>query len=313
MAKGGTQHHHDPNKGKGPQGPPAFPPLEFGRYQVQREVGRGRFSVVYRAIDPRDHAAIALKVLYPALAERSLAECRRMVAHEADRLRMLKNPHIVGVHESGEADGLPYIAFPFVRGIGFHQVLSAATLKRAEILAILETITRAVHHAHQKGLIHRDLKPQNFLVDPDNKPYVLDFGLAWKVGTRAGDDQHIVGTPTYMSPEQARGEEQALTPASDVFSLGAILYEALTGRPPFHGETPWKIMQHTMNSKPPAPRELRDSIGVDLERVILWCLEKEPLDRYRTALALAEDLKRIEKKQTPKGPGFWGRLFSQKF
>jgi serine/threonine-protein kinase len=191
--------------------------------------------------------------------------------------------------------------------------LSAGTLSRSEALALLAKVAAAVHHAHGRGLIHRDLKPMNILVGERGEPFVLDFGLSWCADDRqAGDVQQIVGTPAYMSPEQVRGVEAGLTPATDIYSLGAILYEVLTGRPPFAGATAWKTRQSAMGERPMAPRQIDASIDAGCERVVLWCLDKNPGRRYASAAQLAEDLRRVAARKTPHGPGtkrLWRRFF----
>ena len=309
-----------PPAGHGPVkagGPPSYPPLAFGRYVVEREVGRGRNSVVYRAVDPKDQAVVALKIIFPSTEDSTLERRAAGVQREAERLRLLSHPNIVGVREAGVEEGKAYIVFPFVRGVSLEHTLSAGTLTRDAGLPLIVKLAHAVHHAHERGLIHRDLKPGNIIVGNDGEPNVLDFGLSWRTGDQPEKGiQSIVGTPSYMSPEQARGVETNLTPATDVYGLGAILYEILTGRPPFAGETAWKTVQMVMAAAPVKPRDVNTSIDVGAERVVLWCLEKDPHRRYSSAAALAEDLQLVMQRQAPHGPSttgvFFRRLFGSK-
>ena len=298
---------------KGSDAPPVYPPLAFGRFIVEREVGRGRNSVVYRAVDPADQAAVALKVLYPSAEQNTLELRAQAVQKEAERLRLLNHPHIVGVREAGIADGHAYIAFPFVRGLSLERALSGGTLERPVALAFMIQVTLAVQHAHEQSLIHRDLKPGNILVGKRGDPYVLDFGLSWKLGSKSDYGvQSIVGTPAYMSPEQARGEEEHLTPATDVYGLGAILYEILTGRPPFAADSAWRTVQLALSTPPVPPRQISSAIDLGWEHIVLWCLEKEPGKRYPTCTALVEDLRLAaagKPPQGPRAPGLLGRIF----
>ncbi|MCZ7647624.1 MAG: serine/threonine protein kinase [Planctomycetota bacterium] len=303
----------DPEKDAAPLGPPAFPPARLGRFLIEREVGRGMDSVVYRAVDPESKEIVALKVLYAASKAQTPEALLEAVRREAEILKGLNHPHIVGVRDSGMADGRPYIAYPFIRGLPLDQGLSSGTLDRHAALKVLVAVAHAVHHAHEQGFIHRDLKPRNVVVSSDGQPYVLDFGLSWFRGDRADEHvQSIVGTPAYMSPEQARGEEEQLTPASDVFALGAMLYEILTGRPPFTGETPWRTRQMIMAKPVTPPRAFDSAIDIHLERIVLHSLEKAPAKRYAAAEQFAEDLERALEGRPPHGPrstGFLRRLF----
>jgi serine/threonine-protein kinase len=293
-------------------GPPLLPPMMFGRFVIEREIGRGAHSVVYRAADPAAlENFLALKVLYPEPGKVSKQDLLTEVKIEAERLRTLQHPSIVPLLESGVVNDSPYLCFPFIKGYSLDRAMASGVYAPLEAAKCLPAIARAVHYAHQQGLIHRDLKPRNILISADGKPYVLDFGLCRKMGERVGaDERRFVGTPAYMSPEQAKGEEKKLTPAADVYALGAILYDILTGRPPFAAETPWKTMQMAISTAPTPPRRFDANISPDMERFVLWCLEKEPGKRYPRADEFADDLERILAEQSPKGPGgFWRRLF----
>jgi serine/threonine-protein kinase len=286
--------------------------LGFGRFSIQRELGRGRISVVYKAVDPITQTPIALKVLYPGPQDPPLEKLLEGVQEEAARLRSLNHPNIVGVYEAGTEEEHAYLAFPYVNGPPLEKVLAEKKLPRPVRLTLLLKVTLAVQHAHERGLIHRDLKCDNILVEQNGEPFVLDFGAAWRQGDKPQRGmQSIVGTPSYMSPEQARGEEVHLSPAADVYSLGAIFYEMLTGRPPFLADTPWKTMQLVMSTPPAPPRSLDETIPADWEKVALLCLEKDPRRRYQTASELAEDLKRLARGEPPllHRRSILGRLF----
>jgi serine/threonine-protein kinase len=173
----------------------------------------------------------------------------------------------------------------------------------SDLLQVFLKVCDGVAFAHSRGVIHRDLKPHNILLDKRGEPFVLDWGLSWRKGDAPKSGfQHIVGTAAYMSPEQARGEERKLTPATDVYALGAVLYELFTGKPPFEAETSWKTLQMAMSLPPRPPSGLRSTLDLRVERIILHCLEKEPEARYESAKALADDLERVLKDSDPKGP-----------
>ncbi|HVS40068.1 MAG TPA: tetratricopeptide repeat protein [Gemmataceae bacterium] len=274
--------------------PPSVPPAPFlAGYQILGELGRGGMGVVYKARHVGLNRLVALKmILAGAYADADdLARFRR----EAEAVAALHHPHVVQIYEIGEQEGRPYFSLEFVEGGTLAQKTAGQPQPPTQAAELIETLARAVHFAHQQGIIHRDLKPANVLLTEDGAPKIADFGLAKKLeadahATRTGQ---IVGTPSYMAPEQATpGSAPVGTPA-DVYALGAILYELLTGRPPFVAKTSWDVLTQVVSAEPAPPRQLQPKTPRDLETICLKCLRKEPARRYGSAEALAEDLRRF--------------------
>ncbi len=262
-------------------------------YEVLGELGRGGMGVVYKARQVRLNRLVALKVLLAgAHAGAEQLERFRTEAVAAARLR---HEHIVAIHEVGEHDGRPYLVLECVEGKSLKQRLDGTPQPAAESARLMETLARAVQHAHQEGIIHRDLKPANILIDAAGRPHVSDFGLAKQVDEPDGHTPSgaIVGTPSYMAPEQAAGRTKEIGPAADVYALGAILYELLTGRPPFKAQTLADTLQQVQFDEPVPPHALAPKTPRDLETICLKCLRKSPDKRYESALEMAEDLRRF--------------------
>jgi hypothetical protein len=277
----------------------------FGDYELLEEIARGGMGVVYRARQVSLNRRVALKmILAGELA--SEADVRRF-QREAEAAANLDHPNIVPIHEIGQHDGQHYFSMKLIDGTNLTQRMPDFVRDPRAAVKVMVKIARAVYTAHQHGVLHRDLKPSNVLLDARNEPYVSDFGLAKQVDGRNPQTRTglILGTPNYMAPEQARSEK-SLTTAVDVYGLGAILYEMLTGRPPFRAETELDTILQVLERDPPRPRTLNPHIDSDLETICLKCLEKEPGNRYSSALALAEDLERWRDGQTiqarPSGP-----------
>jgi len=269
---------------------PAAPQI-FGEYELLDELGRGGMGVVYKARHRKLDRIVALKMIRRG-ATAPAAEFARF-EQEALAAARLDHPHVVPVYEVGECEGRPFFTMQYVAGTTLSERLAEGPLPPREIAALLAPICDAVHAAHQQGILHRDLKPSNILIDRDGRPLVTDFGLA----KRVEDDSSlthtgaILGTPTHMSPEQAAGSRGRIGPRSDVYSLGVILYQMLTGRPPLQGATPMETVLMVLEQEPLPPRLLNPRADASLEMIALRCLQKPADLRYESARTLADDLR----------------------
>jgi WD40 repeat protein len=262
-------------------------------YTVVRELARTSASVVYEARQAHPSRPVALKMIL-AGAHAGVGRRARLLA-EADAIARLRHPNIVQVYEVGSHGGVPFLSLEYMEGGDLAALLAGAPLPPARAAALLEVLARAVHAAHAAGVIHRDLKPANVLLTADGTPKVADFGLARHERPELTATGAVMGTPSYMAPEQAAGQNQAVGPAADVYALGAILYECLTGRPPFRGDSDLETLQQVASAEPVPPRRLRPTVPRDLDTVCLKCLEKEPARRYATAGELADELARYRR------------------
>jgi tetratricopeptide (TPR) repeat protein len=249
-------------------------------------------GVVFRALQINLNRFVALKVLH---AEHNMSgEQRVRLQAEAQTIAAVQHPHIVTIHAVGEQEGLPFLALELVEGGSLANKLKEAPLASSEAARLVETVARATQFAHERGIVHLDLKPGNILLTADGTPKIADFGLAKHLGNQTSHTQtgHGGGTPSYMAPEQADGRVREIGPATDVYALGAILYETLTGRPPFKADSVYGTLALVRSQEPVSPKRLQPRIARDLETICLKCLEKAPQRRYHTALELAEDLRR---------------------
>ncbi|HEV7278710.1 MAG TPA: serine/threonine-protein kinase [Pirellulaceae bacterium] len=267
------------------------PPSRFGDYEILREIGRGGMGIVYRARQISLQRDVALKLtLHGALTGPAERERFRI---EAESAAKLEHPNIVPVHDVGEYEGRPYLSMQLVEGETLADRVKRGPLPPVEAARLLLPVCRAVAFAHRRGVLHRDLKPSNILLDRNDVPHLTDFGLAKAMEndvalTRTGA---ALGTPSYIPPEQAAGNRGECGPASDVYSLGAVLYHTLVGRPPFAGASPVETVLMVLEQEPPLPRAIYPKVDRDLEIIALKCLQK-PIDlRYESADALAADLK----------------------
>jgi eukaryotic-like serine/threonine-protein kinase len=262
-------------------------------YQILGELGRGGMGVVYRARQVALRRVVALKMILggPHAGAKDLARFRR----EAEAAARLQHPHIVQIHEIGAHDGLPFLALELVDGGSLQEKIAGRPQSGRAAAQLLEALARAMHYAHQRGILHRDLKPSNVLLRADGTPKITDFGLAKLLdgGATPTPTEAFLGTPAYAAPEQALGHSKTVGPAADVYALGAILYECLTGRPPFQGATVLAILEQVRSRDPVPPSRLQPRVHRDLESICLKCLQKQLRQRYASAGELADDLKRF--------------------
>jgi tetratricopeptide (TPR) repeat protein len=269
----------------------------FGDYDLLELIAVGGMGLIYRAHQRSLNRRVALKMIRSGVfATKSERERFRF---EAEAVAALDHPNIVPVFEVGEEAGMPYFSMKLMEGGDLGELARKARPHPVEAARAIAAIARAVHHAHQRGVLHRDLKPSNILLDGEGRPHVTDFGLAKLVQAEGKAARTLsglaVGTPSYMAPEQARGGPGSASTAADVYSLGAVLYELLTGVPPLRGDTPVETLRKVLDEEPPSPRKHNPLIDDDLETISLKCLEKAPERRYASALALAEELERYAK------------------
>jgi serine/threonine-protein kinase len=274
--------------------PAAIPPPEAPAvpgYEILDLLGRGGMGVVYKARQKSLNRPVALKMILTGL--HAVPEELARFRIEAEAMALLQHPNIVQIYEVGELpDHSPYFALEYVEGGSLSQHLGGKPMLPRQAAAMAERLARVMHIVHCHGIIHRDLKPGNVLLTADGQPKITDFGLAKQVAadssqTRTGA---LMGSPSYIAPEQASGKTRQITPATDVYALGAVLYEMLTGRPPFHGASALDTVLQVLEQPPERPRAINRTIDASLEAICLKCLEKAPQDRYPSAEALAEDL-----------------------
>jgi eukaryotic-like serine/threonine-protein kinase len=264
-------------------------PATIGRYRIERLLGEGAFGLVFLAFDEQLHRLVAVKVPHARLVSRP--EDAELYLREARAVASLDHPNIVPVYDVGGTDQFPcYVVSKFIDGQTLSSKLGGGPFTCREAAELVATMAEALHHAHQQGLVHRDIKPGNILIDPNGKPFVLDFGLALREAD-LGTGPRYAGTPSYMSPEQAWGEGHRVDGRSDVFSLGIVLYLLLVGRLPFQGSTREELMEQITSHEPRPSRQIDNKIPRELDRICLRALAKRASERYSTAYDMAEDLR----------------------
>jgi len=285
----------DEDRDTGAEGPPSTLPsgTRFGKYELLEEIGRGGMGVVFKARQTDLDRLVAIKMIRASLIA-STEDVARFQA-EARAAASLSHPNIVAVHEIDQVRGPHFFAMQYLAGPSLADLAGSHPLPAERAARLLAAVARAVAHLHAHGIVHRDLKPSNILLDDKEQPIVTDFGLVKLIegGTRLTATDAIVGTPSYMSPEQAGGPNSLVGPRSDVYGLGAVLYALLTSRPPFAEATALDTLAQVLESEPPAPSRFNPDIPPALEAICLKCLEKSPRERYQSASALADDLERF--------------------
>src|SRR5262245_60239042 len=268
------------------------PNKKLGKFELIDAVGQGAFGTLYLARDPELDRTVAIKV--PRAGNLAGPQELDRFLREARSVAQLRHPSIVSVHEVGQSDGVPYLVSDFVRGVTLTDLMSARRLAFREAAELVAGVADALQYAHEQGVIHRDVKPSNIMIGEDGRPAVMDFGLAKR---DAGEitmtlEGQVLGTPAYMSPEQARGEGHRVDGRADVYSLGVILYELITGELPFHGN-PRMLLYQVQHDEPKSVRSLNDRVPRDLETITHKAMAKEPARRYARAGELADELRRF--------------------
>src|SRR4029077_20073610 len=276
--------------GIGDPGPPADVLIDFGDYELLEEIGRGGQGVVYRARQKSLNRTVALKVI--GLGQWATQAHLKRFRREAEAAANLDHPCIVPIYEVGEREGSCYFSMKFIDGGQLDEVAQRTPISIRNAAELIAKLARTVHYAHEHGILHRDIKPGNILLDAKGEPHLTDFGLARLLETKSTvtHTMDVLGTPSYMAPEQASGHNEQLASATDVYGLGAVFYELLTGHPPFAGGTTYETVKLLLDTEVRPPRLLNPKIDRDLSTICLKCLEKDPKRRYSSALALAEDL-----------------------
>src|SRR5436853_893647 len=265
---------------------------DFGDYELLEEIGRGGQGVVYRARQKSLNRIVALKVI--GLAHWATEAHLKRFRLEAEAAASLNHPCIVPIYEVGERDGACYFSMGLVEGGQLDAVAKREPIPIRHAAELIAKLARTVHYAHEHGILHRDIKPGNILLDAKGEPHLTDFGLARLVETESTVTRtmEVLGTPSYMAPEQAVGNNARVSRATDVYGLGAVFYQLLTGHPPFAGGTTFETVQLVLDTEPRQPRLWNPKIDRDLATICLKCLEKDPQRRYPSALGLAQDLER---------------------
>src|SRR5438046_278209 len=271
---------------------PAKTLANFGDYELLEEIGRGGQGVVYRARQKSLNRTVALKVI--GLGNWATEAHVKRFRRESEAAASLEHPGIVPIHEVGERDGSCYFSMKFIEGGQLDEVVRQTPMSIRQAAGLVAKVARTVHYAHEHRILHRDIKPGNILLDQKGEPHLTDFGLARLVEAESTVTRtmEVLGTPSYMAPEQAVGNNSAVSSLTDVYGLGAVLYQLLTGHPPFAGGTTFETVRLVLDTNPRKPRLWNSKLDRDLETICLKCLEKDPKRRYASAVALADDLER---------------------
>ncbi len=275
--------------------------MDFGDYELLEQIGRGGQGVVFRARQKSLNRSVALKVI--SLGQWASTAHLKRFRLEAEAAASLHHPGIVPIHEVGERDGCCYFSMNLIEGGQLDAVAKREPMSPRRAAELIARVARTVHYAHEHGILHRDIKPGNILLDREGEPHLTDFGLARLVESESTVTRtlEVLGTPSYMAPEQAVGNNAAVSSVTDVYGLGAVLYQLLTGQPPFAGGTTYETIKLLLDTEPRQPRLVNPKIDRDLSTICLKCLEKDPKRRYSSALALAEDLERWLKHEPIQG------------
>src|SRR5438067_2174235 len=265
--------------------------MDFGDYELLEQIGRGGQGVVFRARQKSLNRSVALKVI--SLGQWASKAHLKRFRLEAEAAASLNHPGIVPIHEVGERDGCCYFSMNLIEGGQLDEAVKRQVISIRRAVELIAKLARTVHYAHENGILHRDIKPGNVLLDKEGEPYLTDFGLARLVETEGSVTRttEMLGTPSYMAPEQANGNAE-VTAAADIYGLGAVLYQLLTGNPPFVGRSTYETVRLLLETDPRQPRLLNPKVDRDISTICLKCLEKDPQRRYSSALALAQDLER---------------------
>jgi serine/threonine-protein kinase len=260
--------------------------MDFGDYELLEQIGRGGQGVVFRARQKSLNRTVALKVIN--LGQWASKAHLKRFRLEAEAAARLEHPGIVPIHEVGERDGSCYFSMKFVEGGQLDAIPKREPMPIGQAVELIAKVARTVHYAHEHGILHRDIKPGNILLDAKGEPHLTDFGLARLVESESSVTHtlEVLGTPSYMAPEQAVGNNAQVTGVTDVYGLGAVLYQLLTGQPPFAGGTTYETIKLLLDTEPRQPRLINPKIDRDLSTICLKCLEKDPKRRYFSALAL---------------------------
>src|SRR5438093_3906290 len=282
----------EPVAGGGDPGRPMPLLMDFGDYELLEQIGRGGQGVVFRARQKSLNRIVALKVI--GLGQWATEAHLKRFRLEAEAAARLEHPGIVPIHEVGERDGSCYFSMKFIEGGQLDDVPRRQPMPIRRAVELIAKVARTVHYAHEHRILHRDIKPGNILLDQKGEPHLTDFGLARLVESKSTVTRtlEVLGTPSYMAPEQAIGNNAQLSAATDVYGLGAVLYQLLTGQPPFAGGTTYETIKLLLDTEPRPPRLWNPKLDRDLSTICLKCLDKDPQRRYASALVLAEDLER---------------------